>query len=1319
MIKMLFMSAVDFLFNIVFNVDGEPRIVRTRRALQSMSEQERAAAQAARAAQAAEREHTAQLKELDSAIQQNTNSFKSLAGLLTTGLFAGQVSSTMQALGAQEQLKNSLTSLIYTNAQTRDSLGQNLSVMEKWKLSSAEAANTYKALDQIQAKTKFNLNDLGEMFKSFYSTASKSMGLQDALKVMEAIAYSAQVSGAGVDSLKATLDSLGDGSAATATDFGRFVNSLGLTTEAMKKAKEEGNLANLMLEKMGKFKDTAQMSAGSWEEVWSNFTNAINTLKENALAPYFESIKKTFAGWTQYLEKNADLLKNIVASCMKFGKVLLALGAGFVAYKAQMLAASLATKAYTLAQGALAGSVGVTTLALKAMRMAILRLGIPAMIALAVELWLNWDQITKWMKGAWEKSLYAIKALWHNVLTGLKIALKSYAHFYISTLEAMLSKLTQALGGFAPAFLKSTTHILSQTKARYTQELAALKNSFQSLSAPSTPTKSTPTKTPTPTKPPQASLVWNLQKPTPSVQKAKANTDALARALREIARGSMSEYERKLDDIKQKTQEWIKAGVSKNLALKEQARLIAQLSEQNQENQRLAVLDFLDKKRALQSALAPKESAELEAEKTRYEEAIRHLNQEAQEKFKNHLWSVEQIEQLYTLETRLHEKKLKDLAENALKAKEEARARALALKMEQINAQAQVDLDIRQKSIDLMDEGLNKQIALEKLRHDQVLANLNKEMEARLKAGKITQAQANKLYALEEETHKKRLLDIQNQAKAEPPQKRELGALFKMDLAGVMSTAFTKGSEAAHDKMADMFASSFKQGFLGPLLSGDLQGALKSVLGPQFEIKAGSFLDKFQGVLNTFSAGFQTLLAGFGAGMAAGGLVGGFIDTQGDKQAQKRMKMGTTLGSLSGAGVGAALSPVLGPLGPVLGGVFGGVLGTLIGGFSSKKVETTLVDKGIKFFNDATSKSVNASFYELKKESTTKSSWWGLVKNTSTRFWTEYARVGTYASDQIKKSLATYEDLVEDLLGVRKSLSIQAGKYKDTSSALATSIDAVIAAGLGVAQKTLQRRVEFGTMIKDKWGEREYGSYANMYQNYGEDLAKKRGGRLLDTWHQDYWLEDKKKQIYKINRAFKIEGYYTNPIVEKVRKYWEDYAKGLKRDINQVVQETLGNFVKKGQEFKQWKFRFKEDNIGEQKYLEELAQQQKQRLLDLLDLKGVDVNMDNFLDIRQSVLVKSMDPRTIELLNGLGDSIMRAADAHKAYEQALKAQNKTTKAAIDLEREKEKLRFRDLLLERTKRAQSPSQAPNTDPTNAKILSTLQSMLSLQRETAAL
>ncbi|MFC3847838.1 hypothetical protein ACFOPX_04735 [Helicobacter baculiformis] len=273
-------------------------------------------------------------------------------------------------------------------------------------------------------------------------------------------------------------------------------------------------------------------------------------------------------------------------------------------------------------------------------------------------------------------------------------------------------------------------------------------------------------------------------------------------------------------------------------------------------------------------------------------------------------------------------------------------------------------------------------------------------------------------------------------------------------------------------------------------MGGDLEGALKSVMGPQFEIKADSLLGKLGDKLKVFTQGLGVVLMGFGAGIAAGNLLGSFIDTQGDKQTQARMQKANLIGAGAGAAIGAAS---FGPIGALAGGFFGGILGTLIGGFSSKKVKTELFSSGIAFFNNATSKEIHAKFFKDMKETTTRTSWWGLVKKTSTRYWSEYARVGSYASDQIRKSLSTYEDLIEYLTGARKILSIKAGRYSSTSQALAQNIDAIIASAMKAPLEIEERVVDHltSTYSGSEWYETIAGKAVYKYL---EDLMRAREG---------------------------------------------------------------------------------------------------------------------------------------------------------------------------------------------------------------------------------
>ncbi|WP_163499533.1 hypothetical protein [Helicobacter suis] len=1179
-------------------------------------------------------------------------------------------------------------------------------MLDKWKLSTQEATNTYKELDRIQLATKFNLDDLGGMFKSFYSTAAKSMGLKDALKVMEAIAYTAQVSGADVNSLKATLDSLGAGTVATATDFGRFVNSLGLTTEAMSKAKNEGNLANLMLEKMGKFKETARMTAGSFEETWSNFVNAFNNAKQAALEPYFESIKKTLAGWTSVLDQNKNLFKDILATLATYKSAIIALGAGFLAYKVQLLAVSVATKAYTAYTTAAASAGGVFALSIRGIGLAFKSLAFPVLIAGIVEIALNWQDLAKSMRGAWEKALTTLKALWHNFINALKIGMKAFALYYVEVFSGIMEVATKGLGRFAPEFLKNATNSIKATRNALRAEIKALAKDFQPLTSATKIDKkasaiiSVPkVQTTATTSPKLGALQWNIKK---DVDPKKA--EELAKALHDLARSSMSEYAKKIDDIKQKTQEWIKAGVNKNLALKEQKRLIAALNDSMAKERNNAQLDYLEQmaktKIELMSAGLDQNIAK---ENLAYEQEIRHLNEESAKKLESGALSLDQINKQYSALSALHDKKIKDIQEaaqlEAQKAKEAADALAVANSQDYL----QTELNIKQRAINLMQEGTLKQIELEKLRHEQEIANLNKEIAAKVAANKMSIDQANKLYEIESAQHQANL-------KAINASKSGVKGAFNLDLSGVFQSGLTNGIEGARDSFVNMASDGFKQGFLAPILKGDLSGALKGILGDSFKIDGDSFLGKFEAVLK---GGFEKLglaLAGFGAGVASGNLVGGLIDTQGDKAAQKRMKTGNLIGAGAGAGVGAALSPILGPLGPVLGGVFGGVLGTLIGGFSSKKVETTLVNKGIEFFSTATSKEVNAKFFKDMQQTTTNKTWWGLVSKTSKKFWTEYSQVGTYASEQIKKSLFTYEGLIAQFTGAYKSLSIQAGRYNSASSALIQGADAFLGAIMGQHEEWIEE-VRYDTFQASS-------KYIHAHlQDFGRERVR-RGEQYLGAFEES--SVDLGKGIWRSHVGIRIRR-QVNTLVNDVRNIWQDYANSIGKDINKAIQEAFTGLMKKKQDYTTWLYDFKGESDKKFQYIMDLANSEKARILKNMNYTA-EVNMDNYLEWMDNMLATNPTPYLIEQVTQVGECIKQAAEAHKSLEEVLNNQAnaaKKTKEAEDRLREnREKYRVDLMLLKTKQRGQGISLEQKTaNSIDSKILSTLQNMLSLQRSQA--
>ena len=94
-----------------------------------------------------------------------------------------------------------------------------LDPFEKWKLSGQKASAALEELKKLDSELDFSSSDLAAMFTSFYSTASSNMSLEKALALFRNISYAAQSSGADVNSLKATLDSVGAGIIQTNTDF--------------------------------------------------------------------------------------------------------------------------------------------------------------------------------------------------------------------------------------------------------------------------------------------------------------------------------------------------------------------------------------------------------------------------------------------------------------------------------------------------------------------------------------------------------------------------------------------------------------------------------------------------------------------------------------------------------------------------------------------------------------------------------------------------------------------------------------------------------------------------------------------------------------------------------------------------------------------------------------------------------------------------------------------------------------------------------------------------------------------------------------------
>lgn len=197
---------------------------------------------------------------------------------------------TKQIIGLNsdfEKMNNKLTSLIFASNKS-----STIDPFAKWQASGEKAKKIMEELKKLDTELNFSQNELTAMFSSFFSTASSSMSVEKATEVFKKISYAAQVSGADVNSLIMTLDSLGAGKVNTATDFGRFLSGQGLDTQILTDSIKNGNFGDVLIKSLTPFEEASKMAGASFESLASSVTASFDTIKREAGEQMFEQIKK-------------------------------------------------------------------------------------------------------------------------------------------------------------------------------------------------------------------------------------------------------------------------------------------------------------------------------------------------------------------------------------------------------------------------------------------------------------------------------------------------------------------------------------------------------------------------------------------------------------------------------------------------------------------------------------------------------------------------------------------------------------------------------------------------------------------------------------------------------------------------------------------------------------------------------------------------------------------------------------------------------------------------------------------------------------------
>nr|DAS70582.1 MAG TPA: major prion protein [Caudoviricetes sp.] len=458
------------------------------------------------------------VKKADTATAGLKDSFAALAlkigGVAAlTAAFKDLVSTGFEANKSFENLQIQLTGLIAANSSNVSSMGRVLDAHEKWNLGMAESEKILNQLNETNAKTKFTLEEITGAFNMFYATSAGQGSREKAVQAMDSIALAAQAVGKNINDLTPMMDSLATGTVIAASEMGSFMKIVGLTNDELKKANENGQVYDYLIEKLAKFKELSGEAGNSYEVALGGVKNEITEIARELTKPMFETV-------TKGLNDFGKLIKDHKDDIIEFGEDV------FRSF--QLIGSGILYIGVTAAKVLLAIPTAILS-------------GFDA-LTLIIE-----NKVNTVIKNA-QEAYNSIAWLWDGETTFGRVNFATNASSGIMdayrSVEETQAKAAQAAKDLFNEIKENTRAAAKETKAA-TKEVG---ESLQSL-------------------PPKIEPVAKAAK------KASKDMSSYNNALREIARLGMSEYEKKLDDIEHKEKEWLKVGIDKKTAAKAKAKL--------------------------------------------------------------------------------------------------------------------------------------------------------------------------------------------------------------------------------------------------------------------------------------------------------------------------------------------------------------------------------------------------------------------------------------------------------------------------------------------------------------------------------------------------------------------------------------------------------------------------------------------------------------------------------------------------------------------------------------------------------------------------
>lgn len=233
--------------------------------------------------------------------------------------FAGVAASIGMAVKAgmeyaveMERLQLALTAVIYATSDITDKNGKALSVQEKNNVAYEMAITQKERLIQLNKETVVGLQDTIRIFNTLTPSLRKTGASYEQLEQLtKTIANSSIAFTGNLQQVLAIIDGIGDGTYRSNSEYGRFLNNLGLSTDKIKELKATGGDVYGYV-----FKSLEPITANQ-KRLLDTYANSLNVFKDTSLqtlGALSEGSKETIKDVLDYLNKEMNNINFIELS---------------------------------------------------------------------------------------------------------------------------------------------------------------------------------------------------------------------------------------------------------------------------------------------------------------------------------------------------------------------------------------------------------------------------------------------------------------------------------------------------------------------------------------------------------------------------------------------------------------------------------------------------------------------------------------------------------------------------------------------------------------------------------------------------------------------------------------------------------------------------------------------------------------------------------------------------------------------------------------------------------------------------------------------